>query len=166
MLCSFYFGHTARFLPGRAVVKLSVSMMCCGRALGLGEPDAEHNRLRLVCQLLVAMLFRVAVSHVFQGQEAVKGSLARLPPPPHPPKHFNQKSSTNVPTCPHNCPYASLIYFGFHPSTCDSRRTTTRRNHGQTAAFPQSKNTKYDLSGELYALTGNSQASISAAFTF
>ena len=57
-------------------------MMCCGRALGLGEPDAEHTRLRLVCQLLVAMLFRVAVSHVFQGQEAVKGSLARLLPPP------------------------------------------------------------------------------------
>ena len=81
MLCSLYFGHTARFLPGKAVENLSVSK-CCGRALGLGEPEAEQNRLRVVCQPLVAMLFHVAVSHGFQGQEAFKGSLAKLPPPP------------------------------------------------------------------------------------
>ena len=54
-------------------MKFSVSK-CCGRALELvhRELEAEKNRLRLVCQPLVAMLFRVAVSRRFQGQEAFK----------------------------------------------------------------------------------------------
>ncbi len=83
MLCSFYFRHIASLPPGNAVVKLSVTK-CCGRALELvhRELEAEKNRLRLVCQPLVAMLFRVAVYHGFQGHDAVKGSLAKLPSTP------------------------------------------------------------------------------------